>query len=84
MRLCLQDIHGLARGDVELGVTRTSPCEVGHAVRHLHCSDVLALTVKYPEATWPGDEDPAMFVDSHTIRGPAIYRVFQTAENYAT
>jgi hypothetical protein len=38
MRLSLQDIHGRARGDVQLGVVVATPGKIGHAVRHLHGS----------------------------------------------
>src|ERR1700734_3444476 len=75
MRLRLQDIHGLARCDVQLGVTRTTPGKVSHAMRHLHRSDMLAAFVIDPETARPGDEEPAMFVDPHPVRRPPASRI---------
>ena len=83
-RLRLQDIHGLARGDVQLGVTRSAPGKVGHAVRHLYGPDVLAVAVIDPDTVRPGDEEPAMFVDPHSVRIPAASWIDHCAEDHAT
>ena len=83
MRLGLQDVHVLARGDVQLGVIMSAPGQVGHAMRHLHGSNVLAGAVIDPETARPGDEEPAMFVDPHPVGRPVACWIDQIAEDHA-
>ena len=52
-------------------------------MRHLHASDVLAGFVIDPETAGPGDEEPAMFVDPHSVRRPPASRINECAEDHA-